>query len=286
MVLTSVCIGDLMVDTVVIAEADDLATGAFGVLFRPVDLSVGGNAVFFAQAAKDVGFENSIVMGSVGGDEYGLPDAAGKLLLDALSSAGIDTMVEVARGTPTGQAVLIYTDRDTRLLFAERGANVHNHPEFESVRALLRSADILHLSGYMAVELKQREWLVGLLKAVCGLNVRVALDLAPHNIGDMISSDVLEGILSLTDYISCELATLRRLFGEPETDNAGLLHEFVREALPCAAGTLIRLNAESDFLWSEQAGWSIFRVPYSEGRASLRFTDRVFARQLAVSLAQ
>jgi sugar/nucleoside kinase (ribokinase family) len=286
-VITAVSMGDIMLDTVIAPLGVDVTSSEawIGAQYGQITTSPGGNGVFFAQAASSVGFA-AILVGAVGGRD-GEPDTAGKLILTALREAGVHCEVQISSQDHTGLSVILYADNDRRLLVADRGANAYLKIDEEGMTRVLHDTHLLHISCYMALNAPQRSRLFATFKLARSLETQIAIDLAPHDLVERIGAEATLQLAREADFLSSEVTTLGAAIApwEPFVDLSVLdIHTVIRDTLGSRVSVLVRLNNASDFVWSRPDGVETFRVDYSEGLASLRFTDTVFARRILRSL--
>ncbi|TDC82807.1 ribokinase [Micromonospora sp. KC606] len=141
-----VVVGDLITDVVAVL-AGPLATGSdTGAAIRVVG---GGQAANTAAWIAAQGVPVTLV-GAVG------DDSAGRDRVAELERVGVDCVVEVHPGVPTGTVIVLATG-DERTMVTERGANLRltaGHVE----RGLAASPDAahLHLSGYPLLDAASR----------------------------------------------------------------------------------------------------------------------------------
>ncbi|WP_408656001.1 carbohydrate kinase family protein [Jatrophihabitans sp.] len=278
-----------MLDTVITGCGVDLFSpnALVGVNFGSIQMLPGGNGVFFAQAALTVGFDPTVIVGRIGGRD-GSPDPIGQILMNNLVSSGLVCDLEFDAHYPTGQAVLIYQDRDRRIVIADRGASGQNDLSLARLQPHLEGADVVHVSGYLAIPELQRRQIIAVLGHAKSMAVKVAIDVAPHNIVTLIGPAETRRFVRSGDFISCELETFIALQSSPDPvqhQDPRTVHLASREFFRPDSSVLIRLNALSDFLWSTKSTFEVFRIPYTEGSASLRFTDQVFAQCISRALA-
>ncbi len=276
-----------MLDTVVAPLSVDVTSpGAWiGAQYGQITTSPGGNGVFFAQAAASVGFA-AVLMGAVGGRD-GEPDTAGKLILASLREAGVRCEVQINSKDHTGLAVILYADNDRRLLVADRGANAYLEIREDEIMRLLADAHVLHVSCYTALDALQRSRLLAIFEVARNFGTQIAIDLAPHDLVELIGTNATLQLAREADFLSCEVTTLGAAImpsGLLTDKSITNIHSAIRGTLGSRPSVLVRLNNVSDFVWSRPDALQTFRVGYSEGSASLRFTDTVFARQILRSL--
>jgi len=238
--------------------------------------SVGGNAVFFAEAACEAEFAKVTVLCSVG------DDLAGARVLKYLKTLGI--YVERSHSLrPTGQVIIIYQPNDQRIMVADRGANRDFRGAVEIDWQGVQASDLLYISGYMLLEAEQCVAVHEMAAKFRASKAKILVDIVPHDIWQTYSWQDYVKLCSGADYVAVELSTITAFHQkysetlQPMTAIELLLEDF--------EFCLLRLNAMSDFLIADQTRHRQFTIPYRRVTASLRFTDRVIAHVLQHYLA-
>ncbi len=113
--------------------------------------SPGGNAVYFARAALDAGFDRSSVIGVIGADPLGL------IIENELEREGINVVLLRDVGRETGVSIVLGEEtKQPRSLTI----NDAHHPglptEIVGAQAEIRSGDVLHLAGDCLVDGNRR----------------------------------------------------------------------------------------------------------------------------------
>jgi sugar/nucleoside kinase (ribokinase family) len=257
-----------------------------GCFFRPVRSLLGGNGVFFAESAKTVGFAQSYLIASVGGDEMepDRPDLAASMAIESLNQAGVLPIVLPNSELPTGRVMILYQPDDRRFMVADRGANLGlrmaSLPEILNV--LPEQVDLLYVSGYSLLDGNQRTAVHALMQDLGGRGALIAVDMVPHDLFDHISLDTFREWTSLAHAVLAEASTVMGFMGLTErTAPEGERGTRILDALLSTYDfCLVRLNGRSDFLIADANSQAEVYVPYDGRVASLRFTDRVLASAL------
>jgi sugar/nucleoside kinase (ribokinase family) len=281
-------IGDINIDHVVDISRLQVpfSMALSGCVFRSIKTSVGGNGVFFAEAAKEAGFQYSYLFSCVGNDPVlkANPDLAAQIAFEHLQATGVEPVVSFDAERSTGQVLILYQPDDNRFMIADRGANAGfvtgNLPK--GLGAILEQIDLLHISGYCFLDPVQREAVQYIMSVAREIGVFVSVDIVPHDIYQSISFETLKKFTSLSQSVSAEAVTILGFLGIqrgnlPTVDFRDQLAEALLESYELC---LIRLNGRSDFLLADQKSQLDIFIPYTSRSASLRFTDRVLANTL------
>lgn len=238
--------------------------------------SVGGNAVFFAEAACEAKFVRVTVLCSVGND------VAGTRALEHLQTLGIKVHNSLSP-QQTGQVVIIYQPDDQRIMIADRGANRDFRESTGIDWQQVQAADLLYISGYMLQEEEQSEVVKTIASKFRASKARVLVDIVPHDIWQTCSWQNYVKHCTGANCVAIELATLAAFHQEihgplqPSTAVELLLRDF--------EFCLVRLDDVSNFIVADKTHQRQFKIPYRRVTASLRFTDRVIAHVLQQYLA-
>jgi sugar/nucleoside kinase (ribokinase family) len=219
-----VSVGDLFIDLVVdlaltqpILDPHDLTSSSN--CFGPITEMIGGSALSLALHGMHFGFSRSSVIGKLGCRPDGRLDAAAEWLTAEAGREGVTLLTATTPAAPTGRAILLYTLDGRRVMISDRGANALFGPEdvTEGIRASIREASALHISGYALLQSTQRRAVEVILHEAKRSGVFVALDYVPHDLYRLL--DVEQLILSLSAWIDCamvELPLASRLSGSSE----------------------------------------------------------------------
>ncbi len=284
--ITVATIGDANIDY--ISDTSDLnqqiITNLDGCLFNPIRSSIGGNGIFFSEAAKEAGFESSYLLSTLGSEDgtSNSPDLAAQKVISRVSKTGVHPLFSWDKNKETGKVIIFYRPNDKRLMIADRGANssfvLNNLPSFESI---LATTNLLYISGYSLLYIEQRKAVHYLIDKFKNEGAFIFCDVVPHNIFNDVSFETYSSWTKQCDGIAIEAHTISGFFnlGQPpyseETKN-----EMIQHLLNRYKFCLIRLNSKSDFLIANRDEKCEVLIPYTEKNASLRFTDRVIAHSL------
>jgi sugar/nucleoside kinase (ribokinase family) len=271
MTLNCVVIGDVNIDYVADLAHVSLCHMQNACIHTPITSNVGGNGIFFAEAATEAGFSNVTLLCSFGNDE------GGNIIRNYLEQKHIN-IVNAPSKTASGKAVILYQPEDKRILIADRGSNKDYLSILENRECLIQPAELLYISGYALLEEAQATRIKELVEAYRSHGVFAVLDVVPHDIFHSLSwCDYLE-LCGDMDGIAIEASSvagfMQRNLNDISTDE---LADFLLEAFSFC---LVRLNSNSDFLVSDRHSRLIKRIPYQPQISSLRFTDRVIAHIL------
>ena len=275
--LSCVVVGDANVDRVA-----DLSSAWLDPMESPcfhtrLHTTVGGNAVFFAEAALDAGFKRVKMACSTGDD----PDGA--LIRLHLDTLGVQVL-HVRSDQPTGQTLILYQPEDCRVLVADRGAN----RELGALELLLSDeqaapSSLLYLSGYTMLNHEERAAVGRLACTAREAGTKVLVDVVPHDIWHKRRwHDYVDHCFG-AHIAAIELRTVAGFMGLPtEEVQVGQVTSFLLQHFE---GSIVRLNERSDFVIACRHGQRVVMIPYARDRASLRFTDRVIAHVMRQYLA-
>ncbi len=276
-------IGDINLDSVVDLSGYDLSLEEVrnGCLFERVDTVVGGNGVFFAEAAKESAFEQVFLLGCVGAETSAgsRPDAEGEVALRRLGRMGVDTRSVVVTSGTTGKVLILYQAGDRRLLIADRGANERSCSTlFDAARALPSEVDLLYVSGYWLVDDKQHEAVLSIVDLLKERGAFVLVDVVPHDLFTRLSCETFLERIVWADGVAAEASTITGFVGSGQRKAEESVARFVLEVLgQCHELCIVRLNRRSDFLVKDRYGHEKIYFPYRPRLNSLRFTDRAVA---------
>jgi ribokinase len=126
-------------------------------------------------------------------------DPLGEMALERLQAAGVDTsQVQRTSDAPTGLMFIPVTPDGERTIFGVRGANAHLRPEPLNLD-YIRSARLLHLSGYALLTSPQRDAALTALRTARQADIPISLDpgvcTAAEQRGALL--DVLPGVTML-----------------------------------------------------------------------------------------
>lgn len=197
--------------------------------YSPLRVETGGSAWNFALAACEA-FERVNLMAKVGND---LP---GELVLQAVASSSVHSLIEMTENAPTGCALYLRdgskaVQRGHRLLVVDRGANrcidvayIERHaPE-------IRASSVLFLDGYCFLERTAREASELAMEIARKGGASVAFDLVPHDAQSHFSSEDIMRWIATSDLLIAEVRTIRRVIGL-EADEEVLDREVALETL-------------------------------------------------------
>lgn len=211
-----VTIGDLYLDTVV-----DLAHAIPPTRFTELTVSsscftgwsrrVGGSALQVARAALAAGFVRATCVGALGAPG-GEPDAAAREIAIRAKGWGV-TLAVAYLPDATGEVLVVYDANGTRLMISKRGANALLGPSVlaPAMHDAVRVAAAVHISGYTLLQPARWRAVRTLLDTAREGDALVALDLAPHNLHQLMQrAELLERIVGM-DCVMVEVPLLRRL---------------------------------------------------------------------------
>jgi len=266
-------IGDANLDLIadVTDKIESWAGTANACLFSHIRECVGGNGVFFAEAAREAGFSPVSLELAVGRTSTGEVDGAGGVVLNHLDQHGIEYQLTHSK-LPTGKTFIIYHGEDERLLVADRGANIEKRSTGPPDGP---SPDFLYLSGYCLLDEAERRRTLLLVHRYKDAGAFTFLDVVPHDLPALVDWNTYLGWCGGMDGIAIEAPTLRDFLGLmefAEVGRAGI--DALQEHFELS---LVRLNSASDYAIATPEGRMETTVRYRRQEASLRFTDRVIA---------
>ncbi|MBN1995924.1 hypothetical protein JW935_00130 [candidate division KSB1 bacterium] len=234
-----------------------------------ISSSVGGNAVFFSEAACDAGYSNVTVMCSIG------EDIAGRQAREHMQKNGV-VVHNLPSNHHTGQVIIVYQPDDHRIMIADRGANRDFRvPGVELLAEIADKSDMLYISGYMLLDNNQCTAIHKIANIFHAANAKVFVDIVPHDVWRTISWREYVESCSCAEGVAVEIDTVSAF-------HSGVLgalrpEEAVQILLSDFEFCLIRINDKSDFFIADRRHKKAFTIPYCRTVASLRFTDRIIA---------
>ena len=267
---TSCCIiGDVNIDYVTDLSHLAINSEMNACIYNPIMSSVGGNSVFFAEAACEAGFQFVAVVCSIGDDIGGLRAR------EHLQKLGVAVHV-IPSARQTGQVVILYQPGDRRIMVADRGANRDfGVPEPRMLSELVDTSLFLYVSGYMLLNQDQCAAVHITSQAFRRGNAKILVDMVPHDVWQTHSWEDYVEMCSFADCVAVEMSTVSAFHKgaldvlQPRDAVQLLLKDFEL--------CLIRINEASDFIVADRSRQRAFTVPYRRTVASLRFTDRIIA---------
>ena len=265
-------IGDVNIDYITDLSHVVISGESNPCFHNPVIASVGGNAVFFAEAGCEAEFDNITVLCSVGND------VAGARALEHLQGLGVKVH-QMPSNQQTGQVLIIYQPDDRRIMVADRGANKDFHiPQSDMLSEIATECDLLYISGYMLLDNEQCAAIHTIARAFQAEGAKVLVDIVPHDVWQTRSWQEYVNMCSCADFVAAELSTISSFHNNlpdelsPEKVASLLLKEF--------EFCLVRINDVSDFIIADRVQQKTISIPYSRETSSLRFTDRVIAHAM------
>jgi sugar/nucleoside kinase (ribokinase family) len=262
-------VGDVNIDHITDLSGIIISGTASSCFQNPIRSNVGGNAVFFGEAAYEAGFSDVTVLCSIGND------VAGMLAVEHLQKLGI-SILKVASNKPTGQVMILYQPNDQRIMVADRGANQDLQvPESEALTELAHKVDLLYISGYMLLNPDQRAAIHSIADALRMAGAKVVLDVVPHDVWRTWTWREYAKMSSCADCIAAEFSTVSAFQkGVPDAMDP---QDAVRMLLQHFEFCLLRINDVSDIIIADRIRQRFVTIPYRRTVASLRFTDRILA---------
>ena len=284
---SAVTIGDVNIDHIV--DLSDIRVDSLvalnGCLFKNIHSTVGGNGLFFAQAALKAGFKHSYLLATLGADPnfHTVADIPGKIALESIQASGVAPLISLDTSRGTGQVIILYQDNDKRYMIGDRGANKgfveDNLPPYDDI---LGSVSVLYVSGYCLMDPVQRASVLSIADRFNQSGTLLFVDTVPHNLYSMVSFNEYITWVHGFNAISFELSTLYGFFGiDPSVHISDISRQRLLSPLRDNFDlSIIRLNSMSDFIITDKVRSINIRVPYHDRLASLRFTDSVTAHIL------
>lgn len=277
---SAVTLGDVNLDWVV--EAMDVpldeSSGLSACYFKEIKSLVGGNGVFFAEAARQAGFSVSYLLATLGYDEARQrPDPAAQVVIRRLEKGGITPLFSWDK-RETGKVIILYRTDDKRIMFADRGANagftLENLPD--GTEDIVCKASIFHVSGYTLLREEQRQAAKYLMRLAKAAGVLTSVDIVPHDIFHTSNFDTVAKNTEFARAICIEASTAMGLLGLKQ-DWTKNREKVLAQLTSTYEYCLLRVNNRSDFVIATREKLSEFTVPYRQSITSLRFTDTVYS---------
>jgi sugar/nucleoside kinase (ribokinase family) len=277
-------IGDLMIDVVALADDVDAEWATVQKhVYAPIKILAGGTALVSAQAAVSAGFKATIVLAAVGADPDGRPDAGAGQLESELRSIGVSARLKFITGSTTGVVIISNFSKDSRLLIANPGANLHLTKQMidEEDRFYILGCDIVLFSGYFLLDNNRTELILSLMRECKSAGVLVALDLVPHRLETRTES--LDQCLAMTDAIISEAGTAFRIW-TPNSESRSAL-DIERLANKMSKGrsfVLLRADNDREFLVTKTArrwidtGYTIQSIELKRGYLDKRAVQHLY----------
>lgn len=262
-------IGDVNIDYISDLSYITLRGESNSCFHNRITSSVGGNAVFFAEAAHEAKYCSVFVLCSIG------EDVAGMLARNYLQKLGV-VVHDVPSHHHTGQVIIIYQPDDHRIMIADRGANKDfRFPEIGILREIADKSDLLYISGYMLLDNDQCKAIHKIADFFRKANAKVLVDMVPHDVWRTRTWREYIELCSCADSVAVEISTVSSFHaGVPDALQPEKAAQIVLKDFEFC---LIRINDKSDFIVGNKTQKRIFTVPYHRTVASLRFTDRIIA---------
>jgi sugar/nucleoside kinase (ribokinase family) len=262
-------IGDVNIDYITDLSHLVIKGDTNACIYNPITSSVGGNSVFFAEAACEAEFHHVIVLCSIGNDIGGLRAR------EYLQKLGASVHV-LPSDRQTGQVIILYQPDDRRIMVADRGANRDFRiPEPGMLPELIETSQLLYVSGYMLLNPDQCAAVHTISKTFRTARAKILVDMVPHDVWQTRTWRKYVDMCSFADCVAVEMGTISAF--HRESPNPLAPEDAVRLLLKDFELCLIRINDASDFIIADRTRQRLFRVPYRRTVASLRFTDRVIA---------
>lgn len=266
-----VIFGDINIDYVADLAHAPLQAIDNACINAPIISYVGGNATFFAEAAKEAGFSKITMIVSLGEDD------AANTARQYFKSKGIDLAV-FHSNNPTGKVIILYQPNDKRVLIADRGSNKDVLLSSRSKLSdyILTPADLLYISGYALQNEIGEITLSEVINQYKKTGAFSIIDAVPHEIFQRYHwNDYVYNCRGI-DGIVIERNTIMGFMNRPssECDNDSIADYILNDFDFC----IVRLNAKSDFLIADKSNRRVVTIHYQPRVASLRFTDRVIAQ--------
>jgi sugar/nucleoside kinase (ribokinase family) len=247
--------GDALVDWQFHVRAIPQAGGDETIVSRAVNS--GGSAL---NTAFDLAFlgEHPAFCSCVGGD------SAGKILLDALKQAEIDTKLVDIHGE-TGYTVTLIDPSGERTMFSARCASADVPPENENLEFYCENTKIFLISGYTLQHAEQAAFALRLVQSVHRHGCTVFFDPAP--VAGVVAQDILDEMLRFSDIVSPNMLELKIL---AHTENFNEAVERLSAAVPCLAlkmgakGAALRLRPGTKLCGRTYTGALELREPAQE----------------------
>jgi sugar/nucleoside kinase (ribokinase family) len=275
--LSSCIIGDVNIDYIADLSHVTIRGESNACFQNRITSSVGGNAVFFAEAAHEAKYSNVTVLCSIG------DDVAGKQAREHLQKFGV-VVHTVPSHLQTGQVIIIYQPNDNRIMIADRGANTDFRvPETVLLREIADKSDMLYVSGYMLLDNSQCTAIHKISSVFREANAKVLIDMVPHEVWRTRTWREYVELCSCADCVAVEMSTVSSFHtGVPDALQP---QEAAQILLKDFEFCLVRINDKSDLIICDRMQQRIFSVPYRRTLASLRFTDRIIAHVMQQYIA-
>lgn len=276
----AVTLGDVNIDLVVEAMDVPLDDALYksGCFFKEIKTLVGGNGVFFAEAARRAGFSKSYLLATVGYDETRRePDTSAQLVISRLEKGGIIPLLSWDK-RETGKVIILYQPDDRRIMFADRGANkgfiLENLPDNAEKNIL--AASVFHVSGYSLLRAEQRDIVKHLMHLAMDADVLTSVDIVPHDLYLTHTFEEVTENLEFAKAICVEASTIMGLMKLEQNWNQNR-EKVLKQLMSAFEFCLIRINNRSDFVIATENEIVDFTISYQQDITSLRFTDTVYS---------
>jgi sugar/nucleoside kinase (ribokinase family) len=174
----------------------------------------------FALASQGIG---AALLGSIGSD------GAGGELFRRMEKAGIDTSL-VRRGGITGYTITMVDEQAERTMFSYRGVSADALQVTDTVRAAIRDARLLFLSGYLLLDRDQAAFALACAECAKSNGTIVMVDATPAI--THIAPVLLQTLLTVTDIFLPNKRELEMVSGFQDAEAA---LPYMAETVPCIA---------------------------------------------------
>ena len=185
---------------------------------------VGGSGLTMATAFQRAGAKTTL-LAAVGDDAFG------RFALKFIQKQGLHFVGRNVRGETTGKVLIVQPPmphlREHRAMVSHRGANTQFQLGSDAKR-VVRSADLLVVSGYALLEGPQSEATVKAIQLARRSSVLTVLDVVPHEAFRKPLSPAYRAALELVDGLCLETGTARRFLRAPSATVQLLVHELAK----------------------------------------------------------
>ncbi len=267
--LHCVIIGDANIDVITSLERQDVLHMENPCVYSGVTTSVGGNGIFFAEAAREAGYTSVKLLCSLG------EDLAAEEIRAYCQRKKLD-IIHFPSKKNTGKVIILYKPNDKRILIADRGANEDFLIGGDDLPTrMFHTTNILYVSGYFLLNETQSLAVECLANKFINAGSFAVIDVVPHDIYERMSWNEYYKRCAYAHGVIAEAPTIA---GFMKADAGCMSADEMADFLLRSFGfCIIRLNALSDFLIADRNQRTIIRIDYRQQMSSLRFSDRVAA---------
>jgi sugar/nucleoside kinase (ribokinase family) len=254
--------------------------------YAPIDLTISGTAINFAQSALDY-FAAVELIAKIGQDSFT------PLITAKLDDLGVTARLAIDADVNNGFVIILHEaledDTGMRLMVgsAAHPAMNLNVADVTDAATVLSQSDALFIDGYALLYENSAQAICAAAEIARAADGIVCFDLVPHDIHRRVALTSVLPVLELADVIISQAATLEGLFdgidNKPSQDSMSCLTSTVDDMTSRSPLWIVRSGPHSVDLVSAYHRGQVrhtYRTGYKPGMASVGFGDRLTACEL------